>query len=82
VQLPKAAKALEKIKADGIYDVSPLLATTVKGKPIVPHEYEKMLSGATSLVLVRLSSHHFGSKGYQVYTDSHLYSTTHQMQEG
>jgi hypothetical protein len=62
-----ARDALEHIKNDGIYEVSPLPATSTNGKPIVPSEYEK-LAGAVVLVRATLVNNFFG-KRYQFYAD-------------
>jgi hypothetical protein len=64
----KARDALEKIKSEGRYDVSPLPATTTNGKPLLPSEYEKKLAGATVLVRISLTSNVF-TKGHQFYAD-------------
>jgi hypothetical protein len=45
-------KSNNKIKDEGLYDISPILASAMNGKPIVPSEYEKRLAGATVLVHV------------------------------
>ena len=52
----------------GEYDVSPLPATTMNGKPVLPAEYEKRLSGATVLVQIVMTADVF-SKGHQFYAD-------------
>jgi hypothetical protein len=63
-----ARDALERIKNDGIYEVSPLPATSTNGKPIVPSEYEKRLAGAVVLVRATLVNDFFG-KRHQFYAD-------------
>jgi|ERR1700722_19397468 len=64
----KAMETLQRIKEEKLYDVSPLPATTMNGKPVVPSEYEKRLAGATVLARVTFSCDIF-TKGYQFYTD-------------
>jgi hypothetical protein len=64
----KATEALDKLIYDGLYDVSPLLATTMNGKPVIPSEYEKRLAGALVLVWITLISDLF-TRGYQFYAD-------------
>jgi hypothetical protein len=65
----KATEALGRIIEAGSYDFSPLPATTMNGKPILPTEYERRLAGATILARVTLSSDYFSGKGYQFYAD-------------
>ena len=65
----KARDALELIKAEGLYDFSPLPAVSLRGKPVPPADYERRLSGATVLIGVTLTSEYFTRKGYQFYAD-------------
>jgi hypothetical protein len=68
-KLTVAQEALERIQREGQYNYSPLPATDINEKPILPAKYEEQLAGATVLLRFTVNCDLISNKTLQFHAD-------------